>query len=387
MLLSPRWEAAPFRCFVLKIHSRCNLRCDYCYIYEMADEAWRSRSHVMTSATIEATAFRIAEHAEAHGIADLEIVLHGGEPLLAGLGPLAHAVAVIRAVLGKGKRAHIGVQTNGIRLNEEFLELFERLDVKVGLSIDGDREMHDRHRRTVDGSGSYPAVAAAAARLMSHPRIFSGFLSVIDPRHDPVRAYEELLRFSPPTIDFLLPHGNWSVPPPGRLTGALATPYGDWLIAVFDRWYGATQKETSVRLFEEIIALLLGGSSRIEGIGLSPVTVAVVESDGDIERSDMLKSAYPAAGATGCNVHRDSFDAVLHAPGMAPLQLGLLALCEKCRQCPIVRICGGGLYAHRYHSTSGFANPSVYCPDLYRLISHIHRRLVSDLEPLNRSCG
>ncbi|MFM9559368.1 FxsB family radical SAM/SPASM domain protein, partial [Streptomyces caniscabiei] len=46
-----------------------------------------------------------------------------------------------------------------------------------------------------------------------------------------------------------------------------------------------------------------------------------------------------------------------------------------CRACPLVRICGGGHYAHRYRPGSGFRNPSVYCADLDVLIRHIARRL------------
>lgn len=37
------WRPAPFQQFVLKLHSRCNLACDYCYVYQMADQTWRSR--------------------------------------------------------------------------------------------------------------------------------------------------------------------------------------------------------------------------------------------------------------------------------------------------------------------------------------------------------
>ncbi|MGH3248417.1 MAG: aKG-HExxH-type peptide beta-hydroxylase, partial [Trebonia sp.] len=33
--------------------------------------------------------------------------------------------------------------------------------------------------------------------------------------------------------------------------------------------------------------------------------------------------------------------------------------------------CGGGLYAHRYRTGSGFDNPSVYCGDLEKIISHV----------------
>jgi uncharacterized protein len=382
-LLPTGWRPSPFRAFVLKVHARCNLRCDYCYMYAMADQSWRSRPRVMSHATVSQVAFRIAEHAAAHSIHDVDIVFHGGEPLLAGPERIAHAVNAIRAALGDGRRANISVQTNGLLLDEQFLKLFESLDVKIGLSLDGDIDMHDRHRRRPDGQGSYAMVAAAAARMTDYPGLFNGFLSVIDLRNDPVRAYESLLKFAPPAVDFLLPHGNWSAPPPGRPPGGTAAPYGDWLIQVFDRWYRAADKETSVRLFEEIMNLLLGGSSRTEEIGLSPVTVVVVESDGDIDRSDMLKAAYPAAGATGLNVDTSPFDSALLTRDAAARQMGLAALAAQCQACPIGRVCGGGLYAHRYRAGNGFDNPSVYCPDLYHLITHIRGQVVADLNRLS----
>jgi uncharacterized protein len=336
----------------------------------------------MTPATVDQIAFRIAEHAAAHGLHQVDVVLHGGEPLLAGPELIAYTVGSIRAALGDARRANIGIQTNGLLLDAKFLDLFNRLDVKVGLSLDGDADMHDRHRRRQDGRGSHAAVALAAARLARYPALFSGFLAVIDLRNDPVRAYEALLEFSPPAIDFLLPHGTWSAPPPGRPAQAEAAPYGDWLIQVFDRWYRAAEKETSIRLFEEVVNLLLGGSSRIEEIGLSPVNVIVIESDGTIERSDMFTTAYPAAGATGLHVATDPFDAALADPHVAARQAGLQGLAAQCRACPVGRVCGGGLYPHRYSAENGFDNPSVYCPDLYRLITHVRGQVAADL---NRS--
>ena len=338
----------------------------------------------MSRITIDQTALRIAEHVGAHDIGRASIVLHGGEPLLAGPEIISYTVTAVRAALG-GRIADISIQTNGLLLDERFLELFEELDVTVGLSIDGYAAMHDRHRRRPDGGGSFEMAADAAARLGAHPRLFNGILSVIDLRGDPVRAYESLLGFSPPVIDFLLPHGTWSAPPPRRPAQDPSTPYGDWLIEVFDRWYPAVEKEMSVRLFEEIINLLLGGSSRTEEIGLSPVTVAVVETDGTIGESDLLRVAYPGAGATGFQVARDSFDSVLLTPGTAARQRGLEALAAECRACPVARVCGGGLYAHRYRAGNGFDNPSVYCPDLYRLIAYIRSRVVTDLGLLSRS--
>jgi uncharacterized protein len=41
----------------------------------------------------------------------------------------------------------------------------------------------------------------------------------------------------------------------------------------------------------------------------------------------------------------------------------------------VVTSCGGGLYAHRYRSDTGFDNPSVFCSDLEKIITHVRSGL------------
>jgi uncharacterized protein len=168
------------------------------------------------------------------------------------------------------------------------------------------------------------------------------------------------------------------------------TPYADWLIAVFDRWYGAPARETGVRIFEEIINVLLGGHSRLEGIGLSPAAMVVIETDGSIERSDTLASAFEGAAATGLHVSRDPLDAALRPADARDRQDNTRGLSGPCRACEIRAVCGGGLRAHRFRaggSGTGFDNPSVYCADLYRLITYIRARLAADVAGVRRRVG
>jgi uncharacterized protein len=113
--------------------------------------------------------------------------------------------------------------------------------------------------------------------------------------------------------------------------------------------------------------------------------VAVIETDGSIEQSDSLKSTYPGAPYTGAHVVADSLDSLLRTPGFAARQLGAAGLCEKCRMCPVVRVCGGGNYVHRYRAGRGMLNPSVYCLDLLKLIWHIKGVMESDIASLSRS--
>jgi uncharacterized protein len=372
------WQPVPFRQFILKLHSRCNLACRYCYVYELADQTWRSRPRTMSSAVVSVVAVRIAEHARAHDLDAVRVIFHGGEPLLTGPEPLIEALRKIRAEVDARVRVDSWVQTNGTLLDEETLDALEAHGIRIGVSLDGDEVTQNRNRQHATGRGSHDQVSRALHRLMKRTSIYSGLLCVVDLSADPVATYEALVRFAPPAIDFLLPHANWSVPPPGR-THSAPTPYAKWLIAAFDRWYAVPVRETRVRLFEEIIHLLLGGKSASEAVGLTPTSLLVIESDGSIEQSDALKSAYHGAAATGLHVARDSFDAALGLPQIAATQLGLGALAEECLACPVHRVCGAGLYAHRYKAGAGFRNRSVYCPDLYALIVHISTRIRADL--------
>lgn len=385
-LVADGWKPTPFREFIIKIHSRCDLSCRYCYMYNMADQSWRFRPKRMSDTTVDDIASRVSEHVREHSLASIKVILHGGEPLLAGPDLIHRAVTTIRAALGPGVDAAFGLQTNAVLLDAAYLKLFDELDIHVGVSLDGDADAHDRHRRRANGEGSHAAVVRGLEQLTSAPfrHLFSGVLCTIDPRNPPVSTYESLLQFRPPAIDFLLPHGNWSAPPPGRVPNSSETPYGDWLAAVFDRWYLSSPQQTQVRLFVEIMNLLLGGSSSSEGIGLSPAAMVVVETDGAIEQADSLKSAYQGAPETGLHVSRDAFDSALVIPSVALRQVGERALSTVCRSCPIHRVCGGGLYAHRYSEKTGFDNPSVYCPDLMRLIYHIRRAVEADVASLKK---
>jgi uncharacterized protein len=372
----------PFREFVLKVHQRCNLACDYCYVYEHADQSWRGRPLSMSEPVVAATVGRIADHVRRHELDSVRVVLHGGEPLLFGADRLAALAGTVRGALPVGCRVELGMQTNGVRLNEPTVAMLVAQGIRAGVSVDGVRADHDRHRRTPNGRGSFTAVERALG-LLQRPEnraAYAGVLCTVAPDTDPIACYEQLLAFAPPAIDLLLPHANWENPP-WRPDGASATPYADWLIPVFDRWY-AEQSPTRIRLFEDAISLVLGGGSRSEQLGLSPSGVVVVESDGDIEQVDALKSAYEGACATGLNVLHDGFDDALDDPGIVARQIGRAALSDECLACPAVAFCGGGHYAHRYRRGAGFRSPSVYCADLRKLTRHVHDRVSADVRQL-----
>ncbi|WP_428952350.1 FxsB family cyclophane-forming radical SAM/SPASM peptide maturase [Streptomyces sp. cg35] len=374
--------AVPFRQFVLKMHSRCNLACAYCYVYEGADESWRERPSRVGRDVMAKAAVRIAEHAARHRLPVVHVNLHGGEPLLAGAAPLIAYVNAVREALDARCEhpceVRPTVQTNGTLLTERTVTDLAAEGIGIGISLDGGTASLNARRVGRQGRSAWPAMLRGVRLLSRHPGTYLGILCTIDLESDPLAVYRSLAGLSPPSLDFLLPHANWSAPPAGN---GSATPYADWLIRVFDAWFDAGRPVTRVRLFTEIVGLLLGVASAIEAVGTSPVTAVVVDTDGAIEQVDSLKSAYEGAPATGLDVFRNSFDEALEHPGVVARQLGADALAAQCVDCPVVSVCGGGNYAHRYRKGAGFRNPSVYCADLERLIRHIARRLDNGVRP------
>src|SRR5947208_681438 len=150
-LVSYENSVTPLSSFILKVASRCNLDCTYCYEYNMGDHSWRGQPHFANIETLNRVAYRVQEHARQHN------------------------------------------------LQSVALEGFE-------------------------------------CRSTLRPR----------------------------AIEFLLPHGNWAVLPPGRSTDSLSRPYADWLIQIFGAWFVGMHNDISIRTFEEIIEYELGGRGRLE---------------------------------------------------------------------------------------------------------------------------
>ncbi|MDX6344495.1 MAG: uncharacterized protein QOH87_4633, partial [Trebonia sp.] len=318
---------------------------------------------------------RIGDHVAKHGLASVDVILHGGEPLLAGAEWLDRLVGSLRSRVPA--QVNVAVQTNGTLLDRPMLTTLKSLGIRIGVSLDGDADATGRHRLYANGRNSFDAVADGLDLLRS-PEFrdcYSGILCTVDVENDPVSTYEALLKFAPPALDLLLPHANHSCGPPGK-------GYAEWLISIFQRWYTAPRQETRIRFFSELIQLILGSPGEVEGLGLLPSTLIVVDTDGSVKQLDSLSSAYPGAADTGLDVMSDGFDNALDHPTTVARQIGIDALSPDCRDCPVVEICGGGLYPHRFREGEGFRHPSVYCEDLLKLINHVRGRVLADLSLL-----
>ncbi|WP_170294017.1 radical SAM protein [Paracoccus limosus] len=355
---------------VVKIASRCNLNCNYCYMYNLGDRTALAQPKVMPDAIIDATVDRSMEHAAERGLKQFRFVFHGGEPLMAGAGKFRRLIEAARRRGEEfGVTPDFSIQTNGVLLTEEWCSRLAEWRVRVGVSLDGPKAVNDRRRVTHAGRGSYDDVIAGWERAKASG-LRPGILTVIDPTSAPVEAYSHLCALGPGSVDFLLSDANYERRPPGDPVDTLQA---DWLLEIFRLWRAEPAPPFRVRMFEQIIATTLGLTYRNDAMGEGENEIVVIETDGEVGPVDTLRAALPGASRTGFNVLRNALADALDHPLLRQYHGANDALCATCRACPINRICGGGYLSHRYSAERDFDNPSVYCNDLTKLVTTVRR--------------
>lgn len=330
----------------------------------------------MADETIRQTAERIGEYVRGSGIIEFRIVLHGGEPLMVGAKGLTFIVETLRAALPDGVKMDIIMQTNGTLL-PRLIDTLDEFDIRVGVSLDGDEKAQNRFRRYADGRSSFKEVEAALELLNQkrYRHLYAGILCVFDLQDSPLNVYEALIKHDPPAIDLLFKLANHENPPE-RPDEMGPTPYADWLIPIFDKWYWAPDSTTKIRLFQRIMDQLSWRSDRT-GIYPGVIGAIVVNSDGSLGLLDALNSVYEGAGDTGYNVFDHTIEDAMRYQEDFVVRMGATKLHPTCMKCPLRSPCNRGYWVHGWDGQS-FSNPSVYCRDLKKLIRHIKRCLADD---------
>ncbi|MCY1021711.1 radical SAM protein [Pyxidicoccus sp. MSG2] len=372
-------NALKVKLLVLKVASRCNLNCTYCYVYNVGDNTWKQQPKVMPPHVMRSLIQRVRTHALRHKLPVFVFVFHGGEPLLCGQQFFIDFVTEAKRVLEPEVAPVFTLQTNGTLLTEEWCRLFSELGISIGISLDGPPEINDLTRVDHAGKGSYAAVRRGIEVVKSSPHIQSApsLLTVINPDTDPVAIYEHFKSIGLSAVDFLLPEATHDRPYPVK--AGSETPYADWLIQIFDRWFHEKPVPMKIRVFNGIISQVLGKKSTIDSLGTNRNEVLVVEADGSIEPIGSLKVCGNGFTKLGANVLRSEFDDALNTELASAYNLSGEKLCATCSKCPIQEVCGGGYLPHRHSQKNGFDNPSVYCKDLMKLITHVQNRVLEQL--------
>ncbi len=359
---------------LLKVASRCNLDCSYCYVYNMGDDAWRAMPKRMSSTTEDAVARGLGSLLGSQA-REFSVVLHGGEPLLLGRKRLGSLLFKLRMELGPG--CGISIQTNGALITSAILDTCAEHRVTLSVSIDGPAAVHDRFRVDRLGKPTHAAVEAGIRTLQSHiaaTDLFSGVLAVVDPETAPEKIYQYFKDLNVPSVDFLYRDGNRSALPFGKAS-VFSTEYGAWMSQILE-CYVKDLNPFRIRMLDDMLKLALGGVGVKEGVGLTDYGILIIDTDGSVKKNDTLKSS-PLGDRfeEAWNVHQDGLEEIAASLAFRDYHVAQRPTSVLCAGCSLLKICGGGMLTHRFEEGTGYDNPTVFCSDQTYLINTMYQHI------------
>ena len=179
---------SPFSLLVKPAGAACNLACDYCFYLDKST-LYPNGPRVMPAEVLE----RMVASYLALPFDSFAIAFQGGEPLLAGLDFFRAAADAVRRNARSGAAVHLAVQTNATLMTPDAARFFAEEEWLVGVSVDGPQRVHDAHRRTAAGEGSYDGVMRGIAHLRKAGAQFN-VLCLVTPEnvHCPAQVYRHL---------------------------------------------------------------------------------------------------------------------------------------------------------------------------------------------------
>lgn len=233
----------------------CNLRCTYCF-----EKSMHSGS-MPTVEKIRANFDKFLENGFEKFVVELiainqelgrdtDITFHGGEPMLIDVDLLKKAFKIVK----KYENTTISMQSNGTLVTDEMICLLKEYNVRVGISIDGPKEMHDQYRLNKGKSGSFNLVFNNIQKLKAAGVIVGGLATVTDQTlKDPENFYRFFKEnkldysFNPLFID------------PNKPSDHNVLNINDYIAfekRMFDMWISDNDGYQSIQCFERILSAM-----------------------------------------------------------------------------------------------------------------------------------
>jgi uncharacterized protein len=154
----------PVSVLIKPASSSCNLKCRYCFYYDVAENRDKKNYGIMSCDTLELLIKRVFEYAENF----VAFAFQGGEPTMAGLDFYRKVVELQRQYNVKKIRINNAIQTNGMIIDEEWAKFLGENNFLVGLSLDGAKDIHDMNRVDARGIGSHSRIEKTVEFFNKH---------------------------------------------------------------------------------------------------------------------------------------------------------------------------------------------------------------------------
>lgn len=370
----------------------CNLNCDYCFYLEKKSLFGPGEQYRMSDDVLSAF---IANYVNAQPTPVVEFVWQGGEPTLLGLNFFKKVVALQKPLKGL-KTISNSLQTNGTLLTDKWCQFLKRHDFTVGISLDGPKEIHDRHRRDRQGRGTFDRVIRGLKLLQKHQVAYNVLAGVArDTAKHPLDVYRffkangvEFIQFTP--IVERLPETPSSGGLALRLAGpatldkeealtrvtpwtVIAEEYGDFLISIYEEWVRHDVGTTFVMNFEWALNAWIGNPSPVCIHAQQCGRSLVLEHDGDVYACDHC--VYPEYQLG--NILSESLPALAERSRQSGFGVCKeTALPRWCLECDALAACRGGCPKHRFKKTY-YGEPGLQylCEGYKRFFLHIRKYL------------
>lgn len=353
-----------FQVFIKPAGASCNLRCSYCY-YLKNRSLHAAGNSLMSDIILEKC---IKDHFETSSDT-IMFSWHGGEPMLAGIDFYRKALNYQKKYSRKNKTVLNGIQTNGTLIDEEWARFFSEEKFIVGISIDGNEELHDLNRRYSPGKPSFRQVIDGHNIMVKHgarPEILC-VVNSVNVNH-PIEIYTFFRSLGATAISFLplverMP-GNENV------TG-MSVPsegFGKFLSAIFDTWVENDIGKIKVQIFEEALRTAFNQDHTLCIFKSSCGGVPVIESNGDFYACDHYVSPDHKFG----NIINDKLGDLLSSNAQTAFgSLKASTLPAYCLSCEVLRMCNGECPKNRFiKSPSGEPGLNYLCAGYKYFFNH-----------------
>jgi uncharacterized protein len=368
-----------FQVMVKPVGAACNLDCDYCYYLKKADLYPRRESSRMADDLLEQY---IIQHIAAAPTEVIFFAWHGGEPTLLGVDYFRRIVALQRQHCPPGREILNGIQTNGTLIDEEWCQFLAAEKFFVGLSMDGPRELHDRHRFSKREEHTHKQVVQAWRMLRAH-RVTPDVLCVLN--RDNVRHPTTVYRFFKELgVEFLqfLPLVMRGDEDGVTKESVPAEAYGHFLCTVFDEWLRNDLGRIAMQFFAEAEAPYLGVEHAVCILRPTCGNVVVVEHNGDFYSCDHFVDPEHRLG----NIRDTPLVELLESQRQRDFGRNKRdSLPRYCRDCEVLSFCNGGCPKDRIICTpDGEAGLNYLCAGFKRFFIHA-RPYLRDMAAFRRS--